>query len=245
MAGINTAGIGMEWLITLQRWLYGGMAESMGSTTDFSGLPMLVGLAFVFGIVHAFMPGHGKSVLVSYHLGRAGQLLDAVVNGSLLALTHVGSAVVLVAAGVGVISRAVAAGGRAPAFERASAVFIALTGVYLVYRAVRPKCHQDSRDGRVLAVSTGLVPCPLTTFILTYSLARGKLAVGMVAIAGMLGGVILTIVTFTVVAVVARGPLLNLLASSQFLRTRIGQYVELAGALGVLALGGMMLAGKL
>jgi ABC-type nickel/cobalt efflux system permease component RcnA len=47
----------MEWLITLQRWLHGGMAETMRSTTDLSGLPLLVGLSFVFGIVHAFMPG--------------------------------------------------------------------------------------------------------------------------------------------------------------------------------------------
>jgi hypothetical protein len=42
----------MEWLITLQRWLYGGMAESMRSTTDLSGLPILVGLALVFETLH-------------------------------------------------------------------------------------------------------------------------------------------------------------------------------------------------
>jgi ABC-type nickel/cobalt efflux system permease component RcnA len=47
----------MEWLITLQRWLYGGMAETRRSTTDLSGLPLLVGLSFVFGIVHTCMPG--------------------------------------------------------------------------------------------------------------------------------------------------------------------------------------------
>jgi hypothetical protein len=41
----------VDWLIELQRWLYGGMAETMGVATDASGLPMLMGLAFVFGIV--------------------------------------------------------------------------------------------------------------------------------------------------------------------------------------------------
>ena len=30
----------------------------------------IYGPAFVFGMVHALMPGHGKTVLVSYHLGR-------------------------------------------------------------------------------------------------------------------------------------------------------------------------------
>ena len=235
----------MEWLITLQRWLYGGMAETMRSTTDLSGLPSLVGLSFVFGIVHAFMPGHGKSVLVSYHLGRAGRRPDGVVTGSLLALTHVGSAIMFVSLGLGVISRTVAAGGRAPGFEKASAVFIALTGLYLAVRVVRPTSRRHSGDGRVLAVATGLVPCPLTTFILAYSLARGKLALGLAAVAGMLGGVMLTLIAFAVAAIAARGQLFDLLARSESWRSRIGWYFELASALGVVALGGIMLAGKL
>jgi ABC-type nickel/cobalt efflux system permease component RcnA len=47
------------------------MAETMRSASDVNGLPYLLVMAFVFGIIHAFMPGHGKSVLVSYHLGVA------------------------------------------------------------------------------------------------------------------------------------------------------------------------------
>ena len=34
--------------------------------------------AVLFGMVHALMPGHGKSVLVSYHLGRPGRLAHGV-----------------------------------------------------------------------------------------------------------------------------------------------------------------------
>lgn len=67
------AGSEMDWLVAVQRWLYGGMAESMHSTTSLNGLLALVALAFVFGVVHALMPGHGKSVLVSYHLGQPGR----------------------------------------------------------------------------------------------------------------------------------------------------------------------------
>jgi hypothetical protein len=47
----------VDWLIELQRWLYGGMAETMGVATDASGLPMLMGLAFVFGIVQTSITG--------------------------------------------------------------------------------------------------------------------------------------------------------------------------------------------
>jgi ABC-type nickel/cobalt efflux system permease component RcnA len=76
--------------------------------------------AFVFGMAHALMPGHGKTVLVSYHLGRPSRVVEGVTTGALLALTHVGSAVVFVLAGVAVISRLLAAAGRASAFEMTS-----------------------------------------------------------------------------------------------------------------------------
>src|SRR4051812_33442880 len=36
-----------------------------------------------------------------------------------------------------------------------------------------------SRGGKMLAIVTGLIPCPLTTFIVTYALTRGMLATGL------------------------------------------------------------------
>ena len=56
----------MNWLIEIQRWLYGGMSDGIRATDDVAGLAALMGAAFFFGMVHALMPGHGKSVLVSY-----------------------------------------------------------------------------------------------------------------------------------------------------------------------------------
>jgi nickel/cobalt exporter len=235
----------MDWLIAVQRWLYGGMAEHMRAASDLTGLPTLMAVAFLFGVIHAFMPGHGKTVLVSYHLGRTGRFVDGVITGTLLAMTHVGIAVVFVLAGVAVISRSLAAGGRAPAFETVSAALIALLGLYLLVRTLWPARHRHATDGRMLAVATGLVPCPLTTFILTYALAKGKLAVGLAAVAGMLAGVIVTLVAFAVAAVAARGRFLAVLARTEHLRSTIGWWLELAGAVGVLVLGIAMLGSRL
>lgn len=227
----------MGWLIEIQRWLYGGMSEGMKSTVDVSGLPTLMGAAFLFGMVHALMPGHGKSVLVSYHLGRPSRLVDGVATGALLALTHVGLAVVLVLAGIAVISRSLAVGGRAPAFEAMSAALIVLIGVYLLIRTIWPPPHAHTRDGRSLAMVTGLVPCPLTTFILTYALAHNKLAVGLAAVLAMLGGVIVTLVSFAIAAVVARGQFMAVLSQTEGIRQRLGFWLELAGAMAVFVLG--------
>jgi len=232
----------MDWLIAVQGWLYGGMAECMRMASNLHDLPILVAVAFLFGMVHAFMPGHGKTVLVSYHIGRPGRVVEGIATGALLASTHVGMAILFVVAGIAVISRSLAVAGRAPAFETASAVLIAAIGAYLLLRSLWPSQHHHAGDGKALAVVTGLVPCPLTTFILTYALARGKLAAGFAAVGGMLAGVILTLVSFAVAAVIARQTLLALLTRTEGLRRGLGRCMELIGALGVLAFGLAMLA---
>ena len=232
----------MDWLIAAQRWLYGGMAETMRSAADLNGLPYLMVMAFVFGMIHALMPGHGKSVLVSYHLGHRSRLVEGIATGFLLASTHVGIAIVFVLAGVAVISRSLAAAGRAPALQIFSAALIASLGVYLLLRAIWPPPHRHVGDGRVLAIATGLVPCPLTTFILSYALARGKLAMGLAAVGGMLAGVIVTICSFAVGAIIMRQRFLALLVRTEALRFRLSWWMELFGALGVLLLGLAMLA---
>ena len=245
LGGRLDAGSEMDRLIEVQRWLYGGMAEGVQSTTDLSGLPALVALAFLFGVIHAFMPGHGKAVLVSYHLGRPGRWSEGVATGTLLALTHIGSAVVLVLAGIAVISRAAAAGGRAPAFEAVSATFIVLIGAWLLIRAARMHDHEHEWSGNALALATGLIPCPLTTFILTYALAKGMIAAGLVAVGGMLAGVVTTLVAFSLTAIVARDRLLPLLARTERLRWSIGKTMEVTSAGAVVALGVLMLMGQL
>ena len=231
----------VDWLIAAQRWLYGGMAESMRSASDVHGLPTLIAIAFVFGTMHALMPGHGKSVLVSFHLGRRSRVVEGIATGVLLASTHVGIAIVFVLTGVAVISRSLAAAGRAPAFQALSGALIATLGAYLLLRTLWPSPHRHVRDGRMLAIATGLVPCPLTTFILTYALARGKLAMGVAAVGGMLAGVIFTICSFAVAAIVMRQKFLMLLARTESLQLTLAWWMQLLSAIGVLVLGLVLL----
>jgi nickel/cobalt transporter (NicO) family protein len=148
--------------------------------------------AILFGAVHALMPGHGKIVLISYHLGRPSSPMTAFANGALLALTHVGLAAALVIAGYAVISRAFAYGGRTPQFEAASGVLITLIGACLLWTSLTHR-HDAAPKGRLLALATGMIPCPLTTFVLSYALARGVLASGLLVTAAMTVGMIATI----------------------------------------------------
>src|SRR5687768_6234822 len=124
----------MDTLITLQRWLYSGMASGLGDVAggDPKAITAAMLAAVLFGAVHALMPGHGKAVLISYHLGQRAKAREGLLNGAVLTLTHVGFALILVLAGFAVISRAFAYGGRTPQFEIASGIFIALIGSFLL-----------------------------------------------------------------------------------------------------------------
>jgi ABC-type nickel/cobalt efflux system permease component RcnA len=229
----------MESLIAAQRWLYGGIASGLGDfgKGDPSAILTAVVAAVFFGAIHALMPGHGKTVLISYHLGQPGKLRDGIANGAILAVTHVGLAVVLVLAGFAVISKVFAIGGRTPQFELASGVMIMAIGGFLLWRSLRSDQHRSNRDGKTLAFVTGLIPCPLTTFIMSYALARGMLAAGLTVTAAMTVGMIVTIGGAALAAAFARDRFVGLLARSENWRHRAGLALEVGSAAAVIVLG--------
>jgi ABC-type nickel/cobalt efflux system permease component RcnA len=237
----------MSSFFDLQRWLYARIARNLDevATRNLWTLVSVMAAAMVFGAVRALMPGHGKAVLVSYDLARSSDLRQGLLSGLILALTHVGSAVVLVLAGVVVVSRAFAVGGRTPAFETASAAMITLIGGFLLWRALRSSQHVHERDGRALAFVTGLVPCPLTTFIMTYALVRGVLLLGLIVTAAMAIGMVATIGGFATVTILARERCLLLLTRTESWRSRLGKALELIGSIAVLVLGTLPLIHRL
>ena len=236
-------------MIALQRWLYEGMASGLREAAAGGTLTLAtaLGAAVVFGILHALMPGHGKTVLFSYHLGEKSSLLSSIANGAILVLTHVGTAVVLVLAGFAVVTRAFAYGGRTPQFEMASGVLVALIGTFLLWRASTRAAHGElcagtaPRNGKALAFVTGFVPCPLTTFIMSYALARGLLAAGLAVTAAMAAGMILTIAGVAVLATVSRDRLMAFFSRTESMRRALGRVLEIGGAALVLLFGAFLI----
>src|SRR5262249_32620634 len=145
----------------LQRWLYGeagNQLKALAGGTELFTLATAVWIAALFGLVHAVMPGHGKTVLISYFLGRPAKVIAGLTASVILVLAHVGSAVILVLSGFIIIQRTIGGVGRKPALEAASAVFIILIGVWLLYSAVRhPHHYSGNTKGGALALATGLV----------------------------------------------------------------------------------------
>jgi len=228
-------------MLELQRWLYGEASTQLKTlASGIEPLTLLSGLciAALFGLVHAIMPGHGKTVLVSYFLGRPATVSTGLATSIVLVLTHVGSAILLVLTGFIIIQRTIGGVGRAPAFEIASAAFIVLIGIWLLYNAMRHRHDDhDTANGPVLAFATGLVPCPLTTFIMVYAVSNGALAAGLALTASMALGMVATIGAFAVAAVLFRDRLLRYMKLTAVARERFGLVLELGGAVAIIVFG--------
>jgi ABC-type nickel/cobalt efflux system permease component RcnA len=90
-----------------------------------------------------------------------------------------------------------------------------------------------------------MIPCPLTTFVLSYALARNVLASGLLVTAAMAVGMIITIGGVALVAAFARDRLVGLLTRSEGWRHRAGMALEAGGAVLVVLLGLSTLLGSM
>ena len=122
---------------------------------------LLTALGIVFGAVHALTPGHGKTILATYVVGARLAALRALAVAGVLALTHVGTAVLLALAAAPIVTITLGGAGRTPILENISRGLLAAIGLWFLVRAFRGRIHEH-REGITVAVIAGLVPCPLT-----------------------------------------------------------------------------------
>ncbi len=129
----------VAWLQQAQGELWRGLAKAIRAVKtegSIAAASWLIGLSFLYGVLHAAGPGHGKAIISAYLVGNesairrgiALSLLSAAAQG-LTAITLVG----ILAAVFGLISREVA--GVATWLETASAWFIVGIGIWLTCRA--------------------------------------------------------------------------------------------------------------
>ena len=101
----------------------------------------------------------------------------------------------------------------------------------------QPNGHDHGRSGPALAFVTGLVPCPLTTFIMTYAVANGLLVAGLILSETFAAGMVVTVAAFPLLAVLLRTRMVPLMARTERLRERTGHHLEIAAALAVIMVG--------
>jgi len=147
-----------------------------------------------------------------------------------LSVTHIASAVALVLLSVSLVSAALGSVGRAPWLEDLSRGLLAVIGAWMLWQALRRNTHRhDARTGLLVGLIAGLVPCPLTLFVMTFAVGRGVPEAGLVFAGTMVLGVATTLAAVAILAIVARQRLAQILATRPALLERV------SGALGAIA----------
>ena len=224
----------VDLLIKLQKWIYDSLGvhlTAFAATRDWAALAAVLPLGVVFGAIHALTPGHGKSVLASYVLGSRLAMLRAAAVAFALATVHVGTAVVIALTALPLVTRGLAGVGRSPSLETVSRLLLVAIGVWLIGRALRGRPHVH-REGIVVGLAAGLVPCPLTLFVMIFALSRKVPEAGLMFALAMMLGVLLTLTATAAITVIARDWMLGLLAQHGASMHRILRVLDgVAGAL--------------
>ena len=130
-----------DFLMDFQRRANAEVAFHMNAIErgeDLGAFLLALAVAFAYGAVHAFGPGHGKFVVVSYFVGREARVMRGVVMAVQIAIVHVIAAVVIVWLADLVLRGGFGLGlSDVPGVRAASFLIIVGIGLYMLYQAVR------------------------------------------------------------------------------------------------------------
>jgi nickel/cobalt exporter len=250
-------------LLALQREANRLIAQHMRAIREGdSAMPLAIGagLAFLYGVLHALGPGHGKLVVVSYFLSREARVGRGLLMGLQIAIFHVISAIVVVAVADLLLRRAF---GGAPAEVAGVRLFsyglIALIGAVMLAQAFRRSRHRragieiadaccggahyrpDDVRERVqqggLSLGVGLVPCTGAVLILLYAMANDILFAGVLLAVAIAAGMAITMGGLGILSVIARQAVASRIEARGDGNGRLAAVSDYGGALAIMAIG--------
>lgn len=134
------AGI-LNWIATQQREFYRSMTAALTAMKqDGSAVWLLAGLSFLYGILHAAGPGHGKAVISSYMLANEVELRRGIMLSFISAMLQAVTAIVIVSVAYLVLRGTSVKMSDATRFlEISSYVLVLCFGLWLLWAKLRPR----------------------------------------------------------------------------------------------------------
>ena len=216
-------------------------------------------LSFLYGVIHALGPGHGKIYACAYFLNRPGTINKGLMLSSLTMLFHVfsGTALILVGALILKTSGAMTVENAGLVLEKISYMLLAGLGLFLAGRTVMQlrsgsfrnhgRICPDAADGKSLvitALAVGIVPCPGAAMILLFSLTLGILTAGLAAMVCIAAGMSITTALFSLLTIGLKGRLLVMAEGNRLLFSAAYALFSLGGAVCITGFGLVLLAGS-
>ncbi len=189
-----------------------------------SALVILASLAaaFFWGMAHALSPGHGKTIVAAYLVGRRGTPWHAAALGGIVTATHTIGVFALGLVTLA-LSQFIVPEQLYPWLNLASGVLVVAIGAMVFrsrFRHRHPHTAGHDHHGHVsgpgpetgpsrgsliaVGISGGLLPCPSALVVLLAAISLHRVAFGMLLIVAFSAGLALSITGIGLVAVFAK-----------------------------------------
>lgn len=220
----------LQDIITLQREIYQAFADQIRAFAAGGGWSVFLAylpMGILFGAVHTLTPGHSKAVLATYLAGNPLGLARGLIVSLVLSFTHVGMSVLIALLSLPLVSVVLGSVGRTPLLEDISRGLLGLIGLWMLYRALRHSAHGHGHgEGAVVGFMAGLIPCPLTLFVMTFAISRGVPEAGLAFAVTMMAGVALVLSAVAAATILFRQQVVHLVEQRPVLLDRLTRSVE-------------------
>ncbi|MEA3353244.1 MAG: hypothetical protein U9Q33_05480 [Campylobacterota bacterium] len=216
--------------------------RGLSDENNLTGSLIILGVAFLYGLIHAAGPGHGKALVAFYFISNKSNYKKAFKMGYLISIIHAISAIIFTF-GIFYILKTMFRKNFNEFSHIAmqiSAVMIICVGLYLIWEAFNNKktkeiqIKQTNKSEYAIAFSAGVVPCPGVMTIVLFCIVLNQHLLAIASAISMSIGMGLTISIAGILSI-----LFNKKAT--FLDTK-GYILEIFGAFLVLVLGLFLLS---
>ncbi|WP_072681794.1 nickel/cobalt transporter [Arcobacter sp. LA11] len=190
---------------------------------------LVLGIAFLYGLIHAAGPGHGKALVAFYFSTNKNTYSEAFSLGYLISVIHAISALVLTFGIFFILEKMFRQNFNhySNITMQISAVMIILVGVYIIVssylsRKQKEKGIEKSRSKYALAFSAGVVPCPGVMTIVLFCIMLKKYLLGVLAAITMSIGMGFTISLVGILSITLNKRTNSFLENKSFILEIIG-----------------------
>lgn len=235
-----------------------GMMKEVKDTGNYIGMLPLILIAFIYGILHAAGPGHGKAIATSFLISRGRKVQDGFFIGSFIAILHGFSGIALVLFLKLILRESV----MSPLADITHitkitsyslilgvGILITLKNLYSWYLDMGTK--RDLYIGRPderptgslsMALVIGLIPCPGTVIIMLFALSIDMIGAGVILATAQTFGMAATISIIGMIVVGLKKQTLDTLDyKRRDIADLIERLIETTASIAIVVIGALLL----